>query len=197
LKDLGPRAARRLPDHSVWALLHLSEQSEHEVRTFFLDAVGLKKGSICSKMHITVYHARRRFPDLQPSENAVEIRVEPTYWRFMSIAPGGENRREDINTSLRPIGVRIQRTSPAYREIQAFRAQFYSHETPSVLRGREPSGERRSAFGAHFYQPHMKLLRAGSGIDSDLSRCGQLFRAQMPALVFDRFTVRCMSAADR
>lgn len=180
--------------HSVWAIAHLSPESEAEVHRFFSCALGIGRRFLCKNLHLTVYHSRRRLPGLTDSEQAISVEVDQQYWRFMAIAPGGENPRPDIDTANRPIGVRIQRASLAHRDIMALRARFYPFETREVLGARERSSEVKSAFGSHHYHPHITLLRSCSGIDPDLTKAGNLFRSIIPKLPFDRFSVRCRAA---
>jgi hypothetical protein len=182
-------------DHAVWALLYMTTDSEQAVQEFFLQHLKLRRRLILRNLHLTVYHARRRLPGLLPYEEKVSVRVEPEHWRFMAIAPGGENPRPDIDVLSRPVGMRVRRAAPAYESIQLFRSRFLALETPEVLGRREASGERKSAFGSRHYQPHVTLLRSGSGIDPDLSRTGVLFRACIPDLTFDRFVVKHLSAS--
>lgn len=190
---------RRPPrsDHAVWALLFMSRESEQAVRDFFVSQLKLSADFVESRLHLTVYHSRRKLPGLEPYSEQVRIEVEPEYWRFMSLAPGGENPRPDINVARKKIGIRVQRKAPAYRQILDLRSRFYLLEAPVVAGRRPASGERRSAFGARSYQPHVALLRAGSGVGPDLSKVGESFRAAVPVLQFDRFVVRCLTALER
>ena len=54
---------------------------------------------------------------------------------------------------------------------------------------RRPSTRKRNAFGARHFQPHMTILRAGSGIDRNLKRIGDPFREALGDLLFDRFVI--------
>lgn len=186
---------RRPPksDHAVWALLYMSQESERAIRSFLISKLGLAVEFVERRMHITVYHSRRRLDGLVSYSERVQIEVHPEYWRFMVLAPGGENPRPDINAAKRKIGIRVQRKAPAYRQILDLRSRFYSLEAPVVAGRRTASGERRSAFGSRHYQPHIALLHARSGIDPDLWKAGESFRASMPVLRFDQFEVRCRS----
>ena len=191
------RHSKRLPksEHAVWAIALLSAESETEVHRFLISSLGVSRQFLRKNLHLTIYHSRRRLPGLEDYQEDIKVEVEPKYWRFMTIAPGGENPRPDIDTSKRPVGVRIQRAAPAYNQILELRSRFYPFETQEALAGRKPSGDRRSAFGSHHYQPHVSLLRSGSGIDPSLSKAGVLFRTAVPKLTFDRFSVRCLTSA--
>ena len=120
--------------------------------------------------------------------------MEPEYWRFMTLAPGGENPRSDIDARRSNIGLRIQRKSGAYSDILSLRARFYTPEARILAPERTRSAERRNAFGARHHQPHITVLRARSGIDANLSTAGARLRATLPPLEFDQLVVRCLSA---
>jgi hypothetical protein len=188
---------RRQPksDYAVWALLFMSRESEREVENFFVAKLGLSKKFVQRGMHITAYHSRRKLHELTPYTEHTEIAIEPQYWRFMALAPGGENPRPDVDVSKKGIGVRVQRKAPAYKQILELRSRFYSLEAGVLAEDRTPSSERKSAFGARHYQPHVALLGARSGIDSDLGKIGDLFRANIPLLKFDRFVVKCLRSS--
>jgi hypothetical protein len=177
--------------HSVWAMLLVSSQSELDVHTFFLTDIGLKRRYLKFQLHLSVYHARRPLLGLCDYEEAIDIAIASRDLRFMVMAPGGENLRPDIDPTLNPIGARVRRDSPDMKDILALRARFYPYEGPHVLGARQPSTERRNAFGARHYQPHVTFLRRGSGIDPDLSKVASAFRTSITALHFDRFIVRC------
>jgi 2'-5' RNA ligase len=69
------------------------------------------------------------------------------------------------------------------------RERLIAFESPDALGNRKPSSRARSAFRARSFQPHMTLLRPGSGIDPDLTKLGATFRAHFDALHFDRFQI--------
>ena len=73
--------------------------------------------------------------------------------------------------------------------IMAFRQRLLVYETQAVLGNRRPSTHRTNAFGARHFQPHMALLKPGSGIDRDLTKLGKLFRDHVRDLTFDRFVI--------
>ena len=173
----------------VWAQLFLSESDSALVQDFFLTKIGVKRRSLVRRMHITVYHARRTMPDLEPVSEAAAVVVPAQDMRFMVMAPGGENPRPELDPALRKIGMRVHRPSAATPFIRAYRDRLLRHETPSVLGGRGPSTHASNAFGARHFQPHMSVLRAGSGVDSNLRIIGDQFRASIGGLTFDRFRV--------
>lgn len=180
--------------YAVWAIAYLSSESEALVHNLLTSSLGIGRRFLRRNLHLTVYHSRRRLPGLTDYQEAINIEVQPAHWRFMTIAPGGENARPDVDTLSRPIGVRIQRVSPAYKELMVLRSRFYKFETPEVLGQRRGSSDRTSAFGSRHYQPHVTLLHRGSGIDPELSKTGAIFRSAIPNLTFDRFSVRCLTS---
>jgi hypothetical protein len=187
-----PRAPKS--EHAVWALLFMSRASQEHLKTFFREGLGIGDAYIEPNIHLTVYHARRKLPGITPACERVSIIVEPAFWRFMTMAPGGENPRPDIDAGRSKIGLRIQRKSAAYSQILGLRSRFYAPEASILAPERSPSAERRNAFGARHYQPHITVLKGRSGIDPDLSKAGVQLRASVPPLEFDQFVVRCLSA---
>jgi len=87
------------------------------------------------------------------------------------------------------VGIRVHKRSAALSTILEFRDRMLQQETERVLGTRAPSTRKRNAFGARYYQPHMAVLRAGSGIDRDLTVVGVPFRAALGDLTFDRFAI--------
>ncbi len=66
---------------------------------------------------------------------------------------------------------------------------MYCKETESAVRNRKPTTDWTNAFGARHYQPHIKLLRPGSGIDRDLTNIGEVFRSKLARIEFGKFEV--------
>lgn len=111
--------------------------------------------------------------------------------RMMAMAPGGENRRDDVDPRTCMISLRIRRANGAAAPIQELRERFYVYETERILGIRAPSNSRRSAFGAHHFQPHITILKAGAANDPDLSKLGVRVRDGIEKIRFDRLNVRC------
>jgi hypothetical protein len=185
-----------MPRHpnTVWALLFVSQKSEQAIQTFFIHEVGIHPRFIKSRLHLSIYHARRLLTGLTDYQESVEIDINPADLRFMAMAPGGENPRPEIEPGRCLIGVRLKRGSPATADVRILRSRFYPLETSSVLGLRSPSSHSRSAFGARCFQPHITLIQAGSGIDRDLTKIGNAFRLAMEEIRLDRFVVKCRSA---
>jgi hypothetical protein len=173
----------------VWAQLVLADADAERVRAFLCGPCGLKPQAIVRRMHVTVYHARRPMTGVVPLEEPANVVVAAHDTRFMVMAPGGENPRPEFDPGRRTVGIRVRRPSNSYSAILDYRKRLLRHETQSVLGGRRPSTHNRSAFGARYFQPHMALLRPGSGVARDLSRLGVQFREGAGELTFDRFLV--------
>lgn len=173
----------------VWAQLLLCDEDCSRISDFLLSALRVKRSCVVRRMHITVYHARRPMPNLLPISEAICLVVPPTDTRFMVLAPGGENPRPELEPGRLQVGIRILKKSAARTAILEFRKRLLQHETQRVLGTRAPSTDKRSAFGARNFQPHMALLKAGSGIERDLTPLGAAFRRALADLTFDKFVV--------
>jgi len=186
-----------MPDHikpkphqiEVWAQLFLCPEDCSRIREFFVARFGVKPNRVIRNMHLTVYHARRPMPGIRTGSWHVNLILRASETRFMVMTPGGENPRPDIDPAGRSVGVRVHKRSAAMRDIQDYRKQLLKHETMRVLGPRSPSTATSSAFGARYFQPHMVILRPGSGIGRDLSLIGGPFRETLGELRFDRFVV--------
>ena len=172
----------------VWAILHVAEDSEREIRAFFIEHELIKPRLVRTALHLTVYHARRPL-GLRVFNEPVSIEIAPAALRLMTMTPGGENPRPDLDPARASIGARLQRADPGCQSILQLRQQFYPFETSQVLKNRPPSTARSNAFGARHYQPHITLLRPKTGIDRDLTMLGDRLRATIPPIRFDRLTV--------
>jgi len=173
----------------VWAQLWLCVEDSIRIKEL-LASNGVKRSTILSRLHITVYHARRPMPGVVEIDEPISLIVPTAETRFMVLAPGGENPRPELIPGHRKVGIRIQKKNDARPHIEAFREKLLRHETPSVLGRRVSSTRTRSAFGARNFQPHMALLGARSGVDRDLTNIGRLFRSGISILRFDRFSIQ-------
>ena len=179
----------KLHTTEVWAQLFLSKEDCSRIHDFFVSEFDIKPRSIVRNMHITVYHARRPIPGVISMSEPTRVILAASETRFMVMAPGGENPRPELDPSKRKIGIRIHKQSNALPSILKYRDRLLSHETEQVLGRRSPSTYRRNAFGARHFQPHMAVLRAGSGVDRDLRLIGVPFREALGNLTFDRFAI--------
>lgn len=171
-------------------MLFVSRRSAAEIAEFFVSK-GIPEDSIKPYMHLTVYHARRLLPGLRAGTQtrSVQIEADIEETRFRDFAPGGENPRPSIDPASKPVGVRLTKQNQAIDAIQALRREMCLLETPEVIGNRQRSTAWRSCFGAKTYQPHVVLLRPGSGIDRDLKLLGASFRAQIRTIEFDRYKI--------
>ncbi len=181
----------------VWALLFLSRRDSQRIRRFFVREIGVNPQCVQRNLHLTVYHAARRLPGLKPFSERTRVVLAASETRFMVMAPGGENPRPNLEPARRKVGIRVHRQSEAMRGIEELRARLLQYETSDVLGKRKTSTHRRSAFGARNFQPHVTLLRPGSGIDRDLTKIGTRFREEFEAFTFNRFLVQISRRARR
>jgi hypothetical protein len=105
--------------------------------------------------------------------------------RFMVMIPGGESPRPEIDPGMKKVGIRIHRASSVLDEIINLRNDLSKYETREVLGDRSSSSRKKSAFGPRHFQPHIALLKPGSGINSDLTLVGKIFREQIGDLTFE------------
>lgn len=99
----------------------------------------------------------------------------------------GENPLPGIDPAQRTVGIRVRRSSECRKAILEYRSRFLVFESRRVLGLRKPSSANNNAFGARNFQPHVSLLRPGSGIDRDLTQLGMSFRKEFSTLTFDKF----------
>ena len=177
----------------VWGKLVLSRSDRRRLRDFLVTAMGFSRRTVIDTPHLTVYHARRPMPGLEPTSEVARVVVPAAETRFMVLAPGGENPRPHLDPSRCSVGIRVRRQCEALHQILQYRERLIAFETQRVLGSRVPSTRRRSAFGARHFQPHMALLTEGSSIDRDLTRIGIPFREQMGDLTFDKFVIKVVS----
>jgi hypothetical protein len=174
----------------VWAMLRLAKRDAERIRGFFINVVGIRDECITRGIHLTVYHSRRNMPGIEAVSEAAKIALYAEDTRFMVLAPGGENPRPELDPARRKVGVRVKRGTTTRLEIEAYRDRLIQYESREVLGLRKASTHRTNAFGARHFQPHMTLLQAGSGIDRNLTKIGELFRSQFGCFHFDRFEIK-------
>ena len=66
-------------------------------------------------------------------------------------------------------------------------------ETTEVTKSRKATTDWTNAFGARHYQPHIKLLKPGSGVDRDLTKIGDMFRDRIGRIDFGKFEIRVLN----
>lgn len=184
---------QKRPNTEVWAQLILSVPDRDRISDFFIREFGISRSKIVQRMHLTVYYSRRPMWGVEPIDEEAAMICPANETRFMVMAPGGENPRPNLDPALRKVGIRIHRQSCAIPAILGYRERLLAYETKWVHGARPPSNHRRNAFGARNFQPHVALLRAGSGIQRDLNPIGERFRNEIGDLRFDRFQVEIVT----
>lgn len=174
----------------VWAQLHISNKSSLEICRFFQDEYNIEPEYIIPNLHLTVYHSRRPMPALTEIRKSCYHSIDTLDTRFMVLAPGGENPRPSLIPGNRKVGIRIKKDSDFRLIINKYREQFIIHETKEVLGARKASTKSKNAFGARHFQPHISILKSGSGIPTDLTEVGANFRDSIQEIFFDRFTIQ-------
>ena len=170
--------------------LIMSKEIHLKAHEFFKRHYYIDSKYLINNMHITVYYARRPMFSLEEKEMKCMHVLDTNETRFMVLAPGGENPRPDLFTAVRKVGIRIQKRSDLRKIIEEYRNQVIKHENKYVLGKRKPSNRKRNAFGSRFFQPHISILKAGSGIIQDLSIVGDDFRNYLHELVFDKYIIK-------
>lgn len=174
----------------VWAQLRVARKSAIEIHDFFRSEYRISPQFLISNIHLTVYHSRRPMFGLEECERSCHLSVDTYDTRFMVLAPGGENPRPEIVPGKRKVGLRVKRDSKLRDKINEYRNLLLAYETPYVLGNRNPSSKSKNAFGARNFQPHMSLLKAGSGIQDNLTEVGENFRESVPEIYFDKFFIQ-------
>ena len=149
--------------YEVHALLWVSRKCEALISELLWRECEIPRNAIQRGMHLTVYHGRRPLVGLVPGSRPVRIVADALETRFMVLAPGGENPRPKLEPSRRSVGIRLTKRNQAISHIQRLRAAIYRLETPAVIGQRTPTSTWINCFGARHYQPHIKLLRPGTG----------------------------------
>jgi hypothetical protein len=170
--------------------LMLTVKCRDEIQSFFKQEYHCVSEAIFHHMHLTVYHCEAPMPQADLGSFEIEIAIPIAETRFMVMAPGGENAKSHLEPSRCKIGIRIKQRGGALYGIQDIRQRFCALETVELLRGRNQSTNKRSAFGAKSFQPHVTMLKPNNGIQRDLKPIGEHFRNTIKELCFDRLVVR-------
>ncbi len=185
MTTLGPRTHK----YEINAMLRVCKESEDRIRTFFSESYGVKLNRLQSGLHLTVYHGRRPLPGLHEEARPLHIAANIDETRFMVLAPGGENPREEIDPRAHSVGIRLTRRNAAIPAIQELRERIYRLETRIDIGCRKPSTAWTNCFGSRNYQPHIQILRPWHKVDATLTELGLLFRTQIDRIEFDLFQV--------
>lgn len=182
--------------YEIWAQIFLSIEDSKRIKEFFVNEIGIKRYFVYSQMHLTFYHSQVLIPEIHPTEKDIYLILPASETRFMVLITGGENPIPGVDPGMNKVGIRIQHRSPVLEEIFEMRTELTRFETPEIIGDRSPSSRKKSAFGARHFQPHMSLLKPGSGIGSDLTIVGKLFREKIGDLVFDRYKIDIVPIID-
>ena len=181
--------------YEVYAILWVSGDCEEQISRFLHDEIGVRKGAIQKRMHLTVYYGKKPLPGLMEGTSLVHITANTDETRFMVFAPGGENPRTELIPGRRSVGIRLTKRNKAIDEIQQLRKSVYRLETQQVVGRRHRTTPWRNCFGARNYQPHIKLLQPGNQVGDDLTIIGRSFRDKIDLIEFDRFETLSSAAA--
>ena len=192
-----PPRQRTTRPYRVFGLLWVTRKSEAEISSLLNRECGIPSDAIQRGLHLTVYEARRPIPGIVADRRPVKFAADIAETRFMVLAPGGENPRPELEPTRRSVGIRLTRRNLAIDGILALRRNLYIRETAEVTKGRKATTDWTNAFGARHYQPHIKLLRPGSGVDRDLTKIGEVFRDQMGHIEFGKFEIRVLNGIRR
>jgi hypothetical protein len=176
----------------LYAVLWLSNESREYISDILINKCGVPSEKIVRNPHLTVYHSRSRRPlnGLDLEKRQVNITMDIAETRFMTMTPGGENPRPDVDPSKCSIGIRLKKGNIAIPDILAMRREFFKYETETVIRPpRQKTTDWTNAFGARSYQPHIKLIFPENGLHPDLTKIGSIFRSKFHDLEFDRLTI--------
>ena len=174
----------------IYGILWVDWDTELWIRDILVYDYDVPEHTISNRLHLTVYYARRLLPGVTKKSIPVQIDADVKETRFMVLAPGGENPRLELEPSRRSVGIRLTRRNSAIKEVQTLRESMYQMEIPEIIGvNRKPTDAWSNAFGARHYQPHIKLLKPGSGISRDLTVLGEIFRSQIDVIKFNTFEV--------
>jgi hypothetical protein len=173
----------------VWAQFRVAMKSVIEIRDFFIYEYNISPEFLIPNLHLTIYHSRRPMPNVAEVFKSCHLSIDTLDTRFMVLAPGGENPRPDLVPAKKKVGIRVRKASAFREKIIEYRKQFFIHETPNVLGLRKPSSKSKNAFGARHFQPHIAILKSGSGIQTNLTEVGENFRDCVHEIHFDKFLI--------
>ena len=192
-----PARQRTIRRYRVFGLLWVTRRSESEISSLLNRECGIPSDAIQLGLHLTVYEAWMPIPGIVAERRPVKFAADIAETRFMVLAPGGENPRSELEPTRRSVGIRLTRRNLAIDDILALRRNLYIRETAEVTRGRKATTDWTNAFGARHYQPHIKLLRPGSGVDRDLTKIGEVFRDWIGHIEFGKFETRISNGIHR
>ena len=180
-----------MPRYSLYSLLWIDRESEKEISDVLKYKCGVDEEHIQRRMHLTIYHSRRRLIDVKRSKSYEIIKADVKETRFMVLAPGGENPRKNINVNKSPVGIRLTRRNIAMPRLLQLRRSFYKYENERVLRNRRhKTSDKKNAFGSNHFQPHILMIRPGNRINVNLTDIGKIFREELKYIYFNKFEIK-------
>lgn len=175
--------------YEVRGLLWVTKEGEKKIRRFLLDQ-DIPEQFIVHGLHLTVYYGRSALPGIKAESRPVKVIANTSETRLMPMTLGGESPRPDVDPNKHRIGLRLRKSNRAIGQIQDFRAGYYEREQMIMSEICKPTKAWTSAYGVPRYQPHITILKAGSGIDSDLTKLGAAFRREIEEIEFGRLETK-------
>ena len=177
--------------YDLYALLWVDEDSEKEISEVLKYKCGVDKEHIQRRMHLTIYHSRRRLIGIKRSKTYETIKVDVKETRFMVLSPGGENPKKNIDPNNSPVGIRLTKRNIAVPRLVQLRRSLYKNENEKVLKNRRHrSTDWKSAFGSNHFQAHILMIRPGNRIDKNLTNIGKIFRQELKYIYFNKFEIK-------
>lgn len=183
------RSKSNLHSYEVYGILWVTRKCETQIANLLADEFGIPGEVIQTGLHLTVYYGRRPLAGLVPHSRPVKISADVSETRFMVLAPGGENPRPSLEPSRCSVGIRLTKRNSAIEQVLELRRSIYQLEPAKWPGNRKSTTDWNNAFGARHYQPHIKILRPGSGINRDLTELGGFFRSSIKRIEFGRFQI--------
>lgn len=175
--------------YEVYGILWVTRKCEAHIADLLANRAGIPMGTVQRGLHLTVYYGRRPLTNLDPHSRPVKISADVSETRFMVLAPGGENPRPNLEPGRRSVGIRLTKRNPAIKQVLELRRSIYRLEPAKWPGNRKSTTDWNNAFGSRHYQPHIKLLRPGSGVGRDLTEIGEMFRSSINRIEFGKFQI--------
>ena len=177
--------------YNLYSLLWMDRDSEKEISDVLKYKCGIDEVHIQRRMHLTIYHSRRRLIGVKRCKSYEIIKSDVKETRFMVLAPGGENPRKNIDPNKSPIGIRLTRRNIAIPRLLQLRRSFYKYENEYVLKNRRhKTSDSKNAFGSNHFQPHILMIRPGNRINQNLTNIGKIFREELKYIYFNKFEIK-------
>ena len=173
----------------LYVLLFLSKECEQKIHEFFISNYNIKKRKLIKNLHLTLYHSKRHLINPPDFNQNVNIMCDTNETRFMTMSPGGENKRHDnLVHSKKTIGIRLTRRNEGIKDILELRRKVYKYE-PKFTKRKQTTNWSNS-FGSRHYQPHISILRPWNDLEDSLYDVGENFRSQISHINFSRMEIK-------